>query len=103
MVKSLVSLPKAQALLAAQARERRLQVGLTQVGLAERSGVALPTLRKFERTGLISLESYLKLQMVLGGLEALIEAAAPPQETFTSIDDVLTADEKPIRKRGWRK
>lgn len=100
---SLISLSKAQSLLATHARDRRLQMGLTQEGLAERSGVALPTLRKFERTGLISLESYLKLQMVLGALEALVEAAAGPKETFASIDDVLTADAKPTRKRGWRK
>ena len=102
-MKSLISLSKAQLLLAAHARDRRLQMGLTQAGLAERSGVALSTVRKFERTGFISLESYLKLQMVLGGLEALVDAAAPPKEAFASIDDVLTADEKPARKRGWRK
>ena len=62
---SLITPAKAQKRIAEQARARRLQMELTQEGLAERSGVALPTLRKFERTGTLSLESFLKLQMVL--------------------------------------
>jgi hypothetical protein len=43
---------------------------LTREGLAERSGVPLATLRKFEQKGSTSLESFfLKLLMVIGGLE----------------------------------
>ena len=76
---------------------------LTQEGLAERSGVALPTLRKFERTGTLSLESFLKLQMVLGGLEDILKATQIKEESFSSIDEVLESDSVPIRKRGKRK
>ena len=78
-------------------------MGLTQEGLANRSGVSLPTLRKFEQKGLISLESFLKLMMVLGGLERIVEASAPEQSAFSTIDEVLKADKKPARKKGWRK
>lgn len=35
-------------------------MNLTQEGLAERSGVPLSTLRKFEQKGMISLDSFLK-------------------------------------------
>ena len=83
---SLITPAKAQKKLAEQARARRLQMELTQEGLAERSGVALPTLRKFERTGVLSLE-----------------ATQIKEESFSSIDEVLKSDNVPIRKRGTRK
>lgn len=94
---------RSQKKLAENARAKRLELDLTQEGLAERSGVALPTLRKFEQRGAISLESYLKILMALGGLEAVIEATEPAQPSFSSIDEVLNAGNKIPRKRGRRK
>ena len=94
---------KVQEKLAKQARARRLHMELTQAGLAERSGVALPTLRKFERTGIISLESFLKLHMVLGGLEDILKATQLKDTAFTSIDEVLKAKLPQMRQRGIRK
>ncbi len=43
----------------------RKQLGYTQIELAERSGVSLGSLKRFETTGQISLESFLKLAFVL--------------------------------------
>jgi transcriptional regulator with XRE-family HTH domain len=100
---SLTTVAKAQEKIAENARSQRLAIGLTQQGLAERSGVALPTLRKFEQKGLISLESFLKLQMVLGGLENVIKSIQPNTSNFSSIDEVLEANKKPTRKRGNRR
>lgn len=94
---------KAQKKLAEHARARRLQMALTQEGLADRSGVALPTLRKFERTGILSLESFLKLYMVLGGLEDILKATQVKNTLFSSIDDVLDESGTSTRKRGRRK
>jgi transcriptional regulator with XRE-family HTH domain len=99
----LITLPKAQQRLAENMRKRRLALELTQEGLAERSGVPLPTLRKFEQKGQISLESLLKLLMVLGGIEEFIKATQPKVAEFTSIDEVLSANRSPVRKRGRRK
>jgi transcriptional regulator with XRE-family HTH domain len=62
---SLITTAKAQKKLSENSRLQRLNLQLTQRGLADRSGVPLPTLRKFEQKGLISLEGFLKLQMVL--------------------------------------
>ena len=76
---------------------------LTQESLAERSGVALATLRKFEQKGSISLESFLKLLMVVGGLEEIIEVLKPPKLNFTSIDEVLKDANNISRKRGRKK
>jgi transcriptional regulator with XRE-family HTH domain len=99
---SLISPSKALSKLAENVRSRRLSAGLTQKGLAERSGVALPTLRKFEQKGVISLESFLRLLLVVGGIEEVIEAIKPVKLTFSSIDEVLK-EETSIRKRGRRK
>ena len=99
---SLISISRAQKELSVHTSLQRLKLRLTQQGLAERSGVPLPTLRKFEQKGLISLEGFLKLQMVLGGLENLVKAIQPEQAFFSSIDEVLETN-KTIRKRGSRK
>jgi transcriptional regulator with XRE-family HTH domain len=100
---SLITPAKAQKKLAEHVRARRLQMELTQEGLAERSGVPLPTLRKFEQKGSISLESFLKIQMVLGGLEDILKATQIKNTLFSSIDDVLEADSSTTRQRGTRK
>jgi len=99
---AIISTSKAQRKIAEAIRTRRLARDLTQEGLAERSGVPAPTLRKFERTGLISLQSYLKLEMALGNLDAVVAAAAPKRE-FSSIDEVLDDRTAPKRRRGRRK
>jgi len=93
---------KAQTELAKNIKTRRLGMGLTQASLSKRSGVALATLRKFEQTGAVSVENLFKLMLVVGGLERLIDASAPEQEKFASMDDVLSGVSKPPRKRGKR-
>lgn len=104
---SLITPAKAQRLIAENLRLLRLKMNLTQAGLAQRSGVALPTLRKFEQKGVISLESYLKLQMVLGNLENIVKATVPAPKPYNSIDEVIAANKKSTnkhtRKRGRRK
>ena len=85
--------------IASSAKARRLALNLTQTGLEERSGVSLGTIKKFERSGKISLESLLKLALALGAtkeFESLFTAAALPG--VLSLDDLLKAP-KP-RKRG---
>ena len=99
---SLETVPKVQRQLVDYVRSKRLSMGLTQAGLAKRAGVKLPTLRKYEQKGLISLESFLKLLMVLGGLGAILEVTKSEQVEFLSIDDVLKGDKKKIPKRGKR-
>ena len=42
--------------IAARVRERRLELDLTQEGMAARSGVKFATYRRFEQTGEISLK-----------------------------------------------
>ncbi|GAB2632179.1 helix-turn-helix domain-containing protein [Belliella aquatica] len=100
---SLISPSKAQQKIAANIRERRLLLELTQEGLAERSGVPLATLRKFEQKGMISLESLLKLLLVVGGLEEIVNTLKPQKSKYASIDDVLKERNQVERKRGRKK
>ncbi|HWZ22513.1 MAG TPA: helix-turn-helix transcriptional regulator [Cytophagaceae bacterium] len=55
--------------IALKHRSIRKEVGLSQAELAERSGVSLGSLKRFERTGQISLESLLKLAHILNRLD----------------------------------
>lgn len=98
-----ISLSKTQRKIVENIRDRRLQMELTQKGLSERSGVPLSTLRKFEQKGVISLESFLKILSVVGGLEEMLDALKPKEQHFKSIDEVLKSEEKSTRKRGNRK
>ena len=100
---SLLNISSAQSILREQVKAKRLSQGLTQEGLANRAGVALPTLRKFEQKGLISLEAFLKILMVLGVLEQFANVLENDEEQFESIDDVLKNRPKKPRKYGWRK
>ena len=79
----------------------RLGQNLTQVGLEQRSGVSLGTIKLFERTGKISLESLVKIAIALGtseGFESLF-LATPTEER--SIDELIKdAKASKGRKRG---
>lgn len=98
-----ISLSKIQEKIVESIRARRLQMELTQEGLSERAGVPLSTLRKFEQKGVISLDSFLKILSVVGGLEEIVDALKPKEQHFKSIDEVLKSEEKTTRKRGNRK
>jgi len=80
-------------------RSRRLKLNLTQEGLAKRSGVTLPSLRRFERTGLIALDSLLALALVLDCLADFDKVAAEDEQSIIGrpLDSVLA------QKRGRRK
>ena len=96
---SLITQSRAQKRIAQNMGNLRLGRELTQKGLAERSGVSLSSLRKFEQKGSISLESFLKLALTLGCMDKLITATEPMESNFSSIDDVLAKDDK-RPKRG---
>jgi len=83
-------------------RERRLVVNLTQEQLAEQANVSLAVLRKFERTGKISLESFIKLVFVLGLSDELLKVLKINSEIPVSLDDIINETSKPKRKRASR-
>lgn len=52
--------------LANRVRERRKEKKISQVQLSERADVSLGSLKRFERTGEISLSSLIKIAFALG-------------------------------------
>lgn len=86
--------------LADRVRGERLRQELTQATLAKRSGVSLPTVQRYERTGQATVESLLKLCYALGRLDEFAELLAPP--AASSISELEGRDETPQRKRGSR-
>jgi len=84
--------------IAKQAQAKRLSLNLSQKTLSERSGVSFGVIKKFERTGLISLQSLLKISLVLGSLDGFKNLFNPtPPEQFSSLDELL---KDKTRKRG---
>ncbi len=65
--------------LAARVKARRLALNITQAELAERSGISLGSLRRFETTGEISLRAFLELALVLGELKEFSTLFRPLQ------------------------
>lgn len=81
--------------LALRVKSRRLAQSLTQQGLAGRSGVSFGTLKKFERTGRISLVSFIRLVITLDD-EAALNSLLLEKE-FINLDEVLRVKKKPRR------
>lgn len=63
--------------LGERVRQLRKERKMSRQDLSDRSGVPSPTLRKFEQTGIISLESLLKLVKILGRLEEFEKLLQP--------------------------
>ncbi|QIV95293.1 XRE family transcriptional regulator [Allofrancisella frigidaquae] len=85
--------------IAKRAQAKRLSLNLSQQTLSKVSGVSYGTLKKFERTGQISLESLLKIAIVLDEFEKFEQLFVKNAEEIpTSLDELLV--EESTRKRG---
>ena len=75
--------------LAKKIKDIRKRKKITQKELAGRSNVSYATLRKFEKTGQISLESFIKLTMELGLIQEINNLFTEP--VYSSIEEVINA------------
>ena len=91
-----------QAGIAGRFKARRLAMNLTQRELAQRSGVTLGSLKRFEREGLIALDSLLNLALVLNCLDDFEKLAVErqPIAAAPSLDAILTASARRQRATG---
>lgn len=83
--------------LAQQARSERLRLNFTQKTLSKRSGVSYSVIKKFEQTGKISLESLLKLSLVLDSLDDFELLFSKKSKPFLTLKDLEFDHE---RQRG---
>ena len=83
--------------IAARAKSRRLELNLTQEGMAARAGLKFATYRRFEQTGEISLRGLLQIGFALNALSEFDALFA--QKQYQSLDDVLN-ERNVARKRG---
>ncbi|WP_320128460.1 helix-turn-helix domain-containing protein [uncultured Sphaerochaeta sp.] len=81
-----------------RARTRRLELNLTQTGLALRSGVSLGSIKRFETTGEISLSSLLDLALVLDCLDDFSHLFNTEEKLPETILEM--PKQKPRRERG---
>lgn len=86
--------------IAARVKERRLELNLTQKGMASRSGLKFATYRRFEQTGEISLRGLLQIGFALNSLSEFETLFT--QKQYQSLDNVLS-EQTLTRKRGKKK
>ncbi len=73
--------------LAQRMKRIRKRKKITQHQLASRSNVSYASLCRFEQTGLISLESFIKLAMELGVVDEVRDLFTHP--VYASIEEVI--------------
>ena len=83
--------------IATRVKARRLELNLTQEGIAARAGLKFATYRRFEQPGEISLKGLLQIGFALNALSEFDALFA--QKQYQSLDDVLN-EQNVIRKRG---
>lgn len=73
--------------LAGRLKKTRKRKKITQHQLASRSNVSYASICRFEQTGLISLEAFIKITMELGVDDEIRELFTRP--VYSSIEEVL--------------
>ena len=86
--------------IAERFRARRLRLAMTQRDLAARSGMSLGSLKRFESTGLVALDSLLRVALVLGCLGDFAQLCQPAPSDLQgrSPDELLKVPR--TRRRG---
>jgi transcriptional regulator with XRE-family HTH domain len=100
MIDYLITFREMLQAIGERARRLRLIRNLRQEELATRAGVGIATVRRFEKTGVASIENVLRIASALGAeqtFEKLFEA--PP---YASIDEALARPQAAHRRRAPR-
>lgn len=88
--------------LAEKIKQLRLSQKWKQATLAERSGVTLASLRRFENSGKVSLSSILKLSFALGRSSDFDHILLPPKASSISELENNLHEKKPKRGSLWK-
>lgn len=77
-------------------RKRRVERGLTRETVAEKSGVALANITRFEQKGLISLKNLILLAISMDYLHEIRDIFASPK--YSTMEELTQ-----IRRNTWKK
>ena len=86
--------------IAQRVKQRRLEKGWTQKMLAAKAGLSLPSYRRFESSGEISVRSLVMLAFALDmtdEFETLFSS-----KPYHRIDDIVKSEQTKQRKRGHK-
>ena len=93
MIELTLNTPASEAKeLASRVKKRRLALHMTQVELAQRAGMPLPTYRRFEQTAQISLQGLLAVASALNALDDFHSLFA--SNTWSTMDEMLAESKK---------
>ena len=100
----LKTVQEVQTGIAGRFKARRLAMNLTQRELAARSGVTWSSLKRFEREGLIALDSLLNLALVLDCIDDFDKLAVESRQTpgALSLDALLATPASRRRATGGK-
>lgn len=86
--------------IAQRVKQRRLEKGWTQKMLAAKAGLSLPSYRRFESSGEISVRSLVMLAFALDMIDEFETLFS--SKTYQSIDDIVKSEQTKQRKRGHK-
>ena len=85
--------------IAANFKNRRIEKGITREQMAEKSGVAISNIARFEQKGLISLKNLIKLAEALGYLAEIQNLFSQPK--FTTIEELTQIRKNANKKKAY--
>ena len=97
---SLHTPPEVSLEMASRLKRLRLDREWKQSTLADRAGVSLGSLRRFESSGRVSLQNLLRLAFALGRLDELLGLFEPPPAR--TLDELEALQSPTMRQRGRR-
>ena len=77
--------------IAKNIRKRRKELKLTQEEFSKKSGVSFGSIKRFENTGEISLFSLIKIAIVLGCEDELLNLVQ--QKQYSTIEEIINEQE----------
>lgn len=87
--------------IAADFRHRRVEKGLTREQVAERAGVAVSNVVRFEQKGLISLKNLIGLAMALGYTSEIKGLFANPK--YSTMEELTQIRRNSGKTKAYRK
>lgn len=87
--------------IAADFRRRRIERNLTRAQVAEKAGIPLSTLSRFEQKGLVSLHNLISIAIVLGYIPEIRNIFSQPK--YSTTEELLQIRRNAKKKKAHSK